>query len=422
MISIHSRIGRVTFDTLQQGVILFGATTAVSLLNYLFHVVQSRMLGPRDYATLAVMLSLFNTFSAPVSTLQALLADYIARFRARGELDKASHFSRTALKWLALASLPIGGLVVLFARPLASYLQIASITPVLILATALLPTLLNPALNGILQGLERFWILGLVLFVGALARLVAGVVLVWLGWGPSGGITAFTIAGVAGVAVGILSIWKLLRQPGAAHRLTGAEVSRYGGNVLVSGVLFTAMLNLDVVLVKHYFDPVSAGYYAAAATAGKMVFFIPSAIGTLMFPRVSAQLAAGGDGKRILRVSLLITLGLCAGMSAALFFLPGPITNMLFGSAYALSAALVGEYSIIMTLFALANLLMLYYLSAHDGRFAFVLGVSILLELGGVGLFHQTLPQVITVVGACIGAVVLFSEIWLRGLWGQNKP
>jgi O-antigen/teichoic acid export membrane protein len=421
MNTFRTRIGLVSFATLKQGIVLFAATTAVSLLNYLFHVVQSRMLGPQDYATLAVMVSLFTTLSAPASAPQAMLADYVARFRARGELGKASRFSRSTLKWLALASLPVAGLVALLSHPLADFLQLGSITPVLVLSTAFLPTLLNLALNGILQGLERFRLLGLVLFVGALARLAAGAVLVWLGWRALGGIAAFTVAGLAGLGVGLTSMRHMLRQPGEAHRLTATDVSRYGGSILVNGILFTTLLNLDVILVKHYFDPVSAGYYAAAATVGKMVFFIPSAVGTLMFPKVSAQLAAGGDGGMVLRKSVLITLGLCGGMSAALFWLPNPITRILFGSAYAPTATLVGGYGVVMTLFALANLLMLYYMSAHDSRFALLLGAGLLLEIVGVGRYHQGLPQVVIVVGVCIGAVIVASELWLKGLTGVSK-
>ena len=256
---------------------------------------------------------------------------------------------------------------------------------------------------------------------GALARVGAGVVLVWMGWGALGGIAAFTVAGLAALSVGLYSIWQMLRQPGEAHQLTVTDVSRYGGSVLVNGFLFTTLLNLDVVLVKHYFDPESAGYYAAAATVGKMVFFMPGAVGTLMFSRVSAQMAGGGNGVLVLRKSVLITLGLCGGMSAALFLFPGPITQLLFGSAYAQTASLVGGYSVVMTLFAVANLLMLYHLSAHDSRFAVILGAGCLVEIVGVSLFHQQLPQVVAIAGVSTGAVILASDLWLKSLRGAKS-
>lgn len=401
---------------------MFAATSAVSLLNYLFHVLLSRMLGPQDYATLAVLISLFSTLSAPASAPQSMLADYVARFRGRGEMGKASRLSRSALKWLAIATTPVVGLILLFARPLAGYLQLGSITPVVVLSTAFLPTLLIPALSGILQGLERFRLLALVLFAGAVARLASGVILVWLGWGASGGMAGFTVAGLVSIGVGLYAIRHLLRQPGEAHELTTADVSRYGGSVLANGFLFATLLNLDVVLVKHYFDPVSAGYYAAAATVGKMVFYVPGAVGLLMFSKISARIAAGGDGVMVLRKSMLVTLGLCGGMSAALFLFPGPITHLLFGSAYAATASLVGGYSIVMALFAVINLLVLYHLSAHDSRFIIILGAGLVFELAGVALFHQQLSQVIVIAGICTGAVILASELWLRGLSGLSRP
>src|SRR5262249_7216414 len=148
-----------------------------------------------------------------------MLADYVARFRGRGELGKASHLSRLALKWLAIATLPAVALILLFAQPLANYLQLSSITPILVLSTAFLPTLLIPAVSGIIQGLEQFRLLALVLFLGAVVRIGFGVSLVWLGWGAAGGMAGFTAAGLVSVGVGLFAVRHLLRQPGQAHEL-----------------------------------------------------------------------------------------------------------------------------------------------------------------------------------------------------------
>jgi O-antigen/teichoic acid export membrane protein len=401
---------------------LFAATSAVSVLNYLFHVVQSRLLGPQQYATLAVLISLFSTLSAPASAPQSMLADYVARFRGRAELGQAARFSRTALKWLALATLPVVALVVLFSRFLATYLQLDSIVPVLALSTAFLPALLIPAVSGILQGLERFRLLALVLFIGAAARLASGAILVWGGWGASGGIAAFAVAGLFSVVIGLYAVRDLLQRPGEAHPLKLADVSRYGGSVLANGFLFATLLNLDVVLVKHYFDPVSAGYYAAAATVGKMVFFVPGAVGLLMFSKTSAQFAAGGSGGLVLRKSILVTVGLCGAMCAALFLFPGLVTRVLFGPAYAATASLVGAYGILMTLFAVVNLMMLYHVSAHDSRFIVILGAGLLFEWVGIALFHQQLVQVILVAGLGASLMIAASELWLKSLSRPSLP
>jgi O-antigen/teichoic acid export membrane protein len=422
MAIFRSRIGQISFDTFKEGAILFAATSAVSLLNYLFHVVQSRLLGPQNYATLEVLISLFATLSAPAGAPQSMLADYVARFRGLGEMGRASRFSRSALKWLALGTLPVVALIVLGSRLLADYLRLGSIGPVLVLATAFLPALLIPALSGILQGLERFRMLALVLFVGAAARLAAGVILVAWGWGASGGVAAFTVSGFFSVGLALYAIRQLLRQPGEAHHLKLGDVSRYGGSVLANGFLFATLLNLDVVLVKHYFDSVSAGYYAAAATVGKMVFFVPGAVGMLMFSKVSAQFAAGGNGVLVLRKSILVTLGLCGGMCAALILFPGPVTRVLFGPAYAPTASLVGAYGILMALFAVVNLLMLYHVSAHDSRFIIVMGAGLLLEWVGITVFHRQLVQVIIVAGVSTGLMILVGELWLKGLSRLSRP
>ncbi len=421
MTTLREKFSLVSFDTLKQGLLLFAASSLVSVLNYVFQIVQSRLLGPGEFAALSAVLSLYLTVAAPVGAAQAMLADYVARFRARGEPGKTSQLSRTALAWLAAVSVPVALGVALFAGPLRQFLQLDSVWPILALSAVILTTLLNPALTGILQGLERFQVLSLVLLVGAVVRLVSGVALVWLGWGASGGILASAVAGAAGIGAGLFAIRHMLRQPGEAHQLTLKDMSRYAGKVLVTGFLFSTFLNMDVILVKHYFAPETAGHYAAAATVGKMVFFVPGAVGTLMFPRVSAQLAAGGDGAGILRKGVLVTLGLCGAMVAALFVFPGLITRVLFGAAYGPTADLVGGYGLVMLLFALVNLLMLYHLSAHEGRYALILGAGLLLEWGGIAMFHANLAQVVWLVGGSVGLVVVAGEVVLPGLLRLNR-
>lgn len=417
MTTLRARLNLVSLDTLKQGLVLFAATSVVSVLNYLFHVVLSRMLGPADYAALAAVLSVFTTVAAPTGAAQAILADYVARFRALGHPQRISGLCRTALQWLGLLSLPVALMVMLFASPLASFLQLDSNLPILALATATLTTLLNPALTGIFQGLQRFWLLGVLLLVSAVVRFGSGVALAALGWGAAGGIAASTLAGLISIGVGLLALRPILSAPGEPPQLSAAELGRYGGSVLVQGFLFSTFLGLDVVLVKHYFAPETAGYYAAAATVGKMVFFLPGAVGTVMFPRVSAALAAGGSGTSVLRKSVLVTLGLCGSLSLVLFAIPGLITQTLFGPAYAPTASLVGGYSLVMMLLAIVNLLMLYHLSAHRSRFMLLLGAGLLLEALGIALWHAELSHVLVWVGVSAAAVIVASELWLPALF-----
>jgi O-antigen/teichoic acid export membrane protein len=421
MTTLRARLNLVSLDTLRQGLVLFAATSAVSVLNYLFHVVLSRMLGPAEYATLAAVLSVFATVGAPTGAAQAILADYVARFRALGQQDRISGLCRKVLNWLGVASVPVALAVVLLASPLAAFLRLDSVFPVLALALATLTTLLNPALTGIFQGLQRFRLLGIILLATAVVRLVSGVALSWVGWGAAGGIAASAVAGAVSIGIGLLVLRPILRERGEAPQLPIAELGRYGGSVLVQGFLFSTFLSLDVVLVKHYFEPELAGYYAAAATVGKMVFFLPGAVGTVMFPRVSAQLAAGGSGASVLRKSVLVTVGLCGALTLVLFLVPGLVTQLLFGPAYAPTAALVGGYSLVMVLLAVVNLLMLFHLSAHRSRFMVLLGAGVLLEALGIALWHAQLSHALLWMGASAAAVIVASELWLPALFRWDK-
>jgi len=92
---------------------------------------------------------------------------------------------------------------------------------------------------------------------------------------------------------------------------------------------------------------------------------------------------------------------------------PFLVVKCVFGYVKVRFKGLVKNSPQPVTLFALANLLMVYHFSGHDGRFALVLFRAAWLELVGVMLFHANLGQVLATLGVCLAAAILVSEIWL---------
>jgi O-antigen/teichoic acid export membrane protein len=168
--------------------------------NYGFNLVMAFLLGPEAYGALAALLALVLVGSVPGLALQAVVARRTAL--AGGPVWPGR-------RWLAgRAGLGLALLTVVAGPGLMLFLHLGSAAPVLWLALALAPTPLLFAVQGLLQGRERFGALAAVMVAGAGVKLAIGLVLVAAGLGVSGamaGVAAGAIlAALAGLAVPVL--------------------------------------------------------------------------------------------------------------------------------------------------------------------------------------------------------------------------
>src|SRR6266536_3027054 len=133
-------------------------------LNYAFNLVMVRLLEPGAYGALGALLAVVLIGTVPGLAVQAVVARHTA-VRGGDRAAVAELWSRT------LAAAPA----------LAAFLHLGSLAPALWLAASILPLPLVSALQGMLQGVQRFGALGAALLVNAVARLAVGVGLVAAG-------------------------------------------------------------------------------------------------------------------------------------------------------------------------------------------------------------------------------------------------
>ena len=80
--------------------------------------------------------------------------------------------------------------------------------------------------------------------------------------------------------------------------------------------------NSDVLIVRHFFPAEAAGYYAALALTGRIVFFATWSVVTAMFPIVAQRHRRGEAHRSLLFVSLGVVLVSLAGHRGGHLFLP----------------------------------------------------------------------------------------------------
>jgi O-antigen/teichoic acid export membrane protein len=380
--------------------------------NYAFNVVMAFLLGPEAYGALAALLALVLVGSVPGLALQAVVARRTALARVGGTGSGAGGEAGDTwpgVGWLVgRAGLGLVVLTVLAGPALVLFLHLDSAVPVLWLALALVPTPLLFAVQGLLQGLERFGALAGVMAAGAAVKLAAGLALVAAGLGVSGAMAGVAagalLASLAGLRLGA-------RQRRVGVRLTRAESAgwwREAGTATTGLLGLFLLANLDVLLARHYLDRAAAGRYALGAVVAKIAFWAPQFVVTVIFPR----LVGAADPRRLLAGSagLIVGFGVLLAGVLALADQVGLVVPVL-GGGYAGLGPLLPLFAALGTTLALVQLLLFEGIATRDRRMGRAVAVALVAEVALVaGPLHGSVGQV---AGTALGvAVALAAAGW----------
>jgi glycosyltransferase involved in cell wall biosynthesis/O-antigen/teichoic acid export membrane protein len=335
------------------------ATTGVSGLNFLFHLLVSRPLGPSDYGALGAVLNVISVLAVPLGAVQLAVTQAVVSGAGQ---------DRTSLRRLtAKATLwGIGAMVaVLVLSPLMDgFLNLKSPATDLALGIWVPLAVVAAVLQGALLGELRFVPVAVATFVGGGAlRLASGALLVSAGFGLGGAVTATVIGQVFTTATLLL----IARREVFAKGLDPIRISLRDATLSVVALAgYTTLTGIDTFLARHFLAPVDAGRYAAAAIAGHIAMFLPGALVTVAFPRLVAANATGISARKTLTetLGLVTVIGLAA--LVVLAGVPGLVVDALFGPKYLAAASIVGVIGLISVLLSITSLLTYFHVARRS--------------------------------------------------------
>src|SRR5581483_11342867 len=124
----------------------------------------------------------------------------------------------------------------------------------------------------------------------------------------------------------------------------------YGGPAALALLSLTSLVNTDIILVKHFFNPKEAGIYATLSLIGKIIFYFSAPIGTVMFPLIVQRHTKKENYNTIFWLSLLLVL--LASVAICIFYslFPAFTVNIFSNNGDALAAVpFVGIFGIFTT-------------------------------------------------------------------------
>ncbi len=373
---------------------LLAGSGLVGLTNLVYNVATARLLGPSGFAHATAVYTILMLISGITLSFQVVCAKYVARSdspQAQAAVFGALH----QRSWMA--GIAIGLLLFLFKVPLAEYLNLPN--PVLISLLAVGAAFYIPlgVRRGYIQGIHAFGPLAINFMLEGLIRLGGVFVLIDLGMGVRGAVLASVLAVV-------VAYFGALPSPGLASlTFRGIAISfREGLQAIVFFSGQTVINNFDIVLVKHFFPPAEAGFYAAVALVGRLVNMCAWSVVNTMFPVSAGAGTKEQEGSPVLFTSLLLVFLILCVLIFGLWMVPSFLWKTLFGSHFELGmygalAPLLILYAVMTGVYSLSSVIITYEMSRKIANTSWVqLAFSGALVVG-VDMLHHSLRQVILV-------------------------
>lgn len=415
--ALLSRFGRATS-------VMVVLTLLASVTNYGSSIVFSHLLSTAQYGDLTALLAFTVVAAVPTGAAQTIMAERVAVLLAQGDRDRVRYLIRHAAAHVFTIAMVVGLLYGACIPLVTSAMGLQTVGPALALWPLLVLSLFLPVAYGILQGMERFVLLGALMLVVACSRLAFGIP-----WTLAGGGAGGPLFGQAlGTVVALLAMVWLLRSY-LLKRGTGAATSGLrripDRRTLAAGGAFTAFAlisNLDVLLAKLLMSPNAAGIYAALVTVEKIIIFLPGAVAIVMVPSAARARLTDRSAGRVLRIAgLLVAItSLIAAVPAALA--PHLVLRLMFGQKYVGAAAGVLPIVCAGAFLALLYLLVVYTVAIQDRRWVWLLVGGVVLQVSSILLLHSTPIEVAIVQASVIALVLVANELLFHPILRQRRP
>ena len=401
----------------RSGALLLAGTLSANILAYTFFIILSRYLSAGSLGAVGALVNLSTIAAVPALGLQLVAARRVARRSVdhspidastagaapsnTSSTENAASMLRTGLEVGAATAL-----VIVCATPLLGRILHVDALSMVLLAAGLVPMAVSYALQGVLQGGERFGPLALMVAVSGAAKPVAAVVAATTG----GSVPTVMLCLAVGWAL-TASLGLLLTRPG---RRGGNPASRdrarrdvVAASVPTSGLLLLS--SLDVLLARHHLTPAESGSYTVGALFEKAALWGMAFLATLFYPAMARPLERATATAK----ALTITAGLGIAGTALTWAASEPLVRIAGGPDYAGLAPDAWRFTALGSLLGLVQVIVYASLArarVRAGVAIWLAGLVATLSAHVWGDSVRGIVSVMLVTTSALVAVLLFVE------------
>lgn len=377
---------------------------------YLFQLLLARTLTPEDLGGFNAALSTATLLTAPAAVAPLTVLHMAHEAQLKFGPKGFSAVVVLTIKWAmtAAATVMLGSIVL--APLLFPLLKVQGTVEMANVILLLGVTLIYPFAAGWYQARGQYGVMSLILGGVPMLRLLLGAILVWaLSYGLSGSLLSASLPCVIVFVIAVLGVWPHI-SGGAGERIPGlaADGLKFALPSAASTVLLYAFFNLDMILARALLPEAQSGYYAIAASLGRIAFLAPAAVANLLFGEMKKQQHTDGPVRArmfLKSIAGVTVLALVIGLPIAV--LAEPILVLLAGPTYAVAAPVLQIACFGMSGLAVLNSVIFIGLTTESKKPLAFLALSV----SGFGLFcvvtATTGRDIAVMLAVAIGAALV---------------
>src|SRR5215472_6376504 len=384
----HHRLRR---RMLSGSALMLLSSVFVGCLNLIYNFAIAHRLGADQYGHASVVYTLLMLLSSITLSFQLLCSKFVARSDSNAEKIAIYHLLH---RWSWFCSVWVGLLLGLASGTISGYLNLPSPRLIWLLGLAIVFYVPLGARRGFMQGTYAFRRLAVNFALEVTAKLLGALALM-TPFAVEGVVMAIAASVVVAYFAGVPNQQSIHEKPGTALRPGVGEgvqaVTFFIGTVIIN--------NVDIVLVKHFFDATQAGVYAAIALVGRVVYMLSWSVVSSMFPFSAGIRSGEKGGYTVLTTALALVAVIASLFTLGAWLAPRALWQLLLGHGFPVAqySSLLVLYALTTGIYVLAAVLMAYEISQKIGRVSWLQLAFSGMIVGGIYLFHSTLQTVITV-------------------------
>lgn len=383
----------ITHPLFSGSAIMILGSNSANGLNYLYHIIIGRLLGPSSYGELAALISVIGLLGIIPGALTLVVVKEISSAKDEKAISILVAWFKEKMFMIALI---FSVLILVLSPALSAFLHINEISYFFMISAVFLFSLQAGLNRSILQGLLKFkeFVISILLENGV--KLFLSIFLIYIGLQVKGAMMAFLLSAVFGFYITNFYLkFKKSKLINLSPNIS--SMVKFALPVGIQTIAVTSLYTTDLILVKHFFSSHEAGIYASLSTLSKIIFYATGPIGSVMFPLIAQRKSKGENFKTIFIYSFFLTFAFSLGGLLMYGLFPRLIISFPYGSAFLGSEGLLVWFALFITLFTLSALVITYNLSLGKSKVTILPLLAAVAQIILIILFHQTLFQVILI-------------------------
>lgn len=394
-------------------IILFILMMLANILNYLFQIIVGRGLNDVTlYSELNTLFSVSNILLMPTSIIALVVSKYIAELNVIKDYERMKGFLIKLSNYIFIGIILVILVGILVSPYLSLYMRIDDNRFMKMIFVISSINLIFPIITGFFQGTKKFFHYGVISCITPIVKLFGSMIFLYIGWKLNGILLSLLFGSILSILVGFLYLKKNFKPIKRKKANIGKEkIFGYFIGTFLANIGLVLLSNIDMILIKHYFN-IESGYYSTALVFGKMILYFSSSIVVTLFPLVVEQKNNNKQVIAILKKSLLYggVLSFCAMIGLNL--LGEVLIQILYGNTYNMAIKYIFPVSIMILPMSILTILMNYLLAIDDSRFIIItMIIGVIIEFVTITLFHESIIEVIYTIAAILFSITILNII-----------